>query len=117
VLNFYCAYKNKYNSKFNLINMEEYSRKRKRDNYNVIIKTIETIERKRKIDEINNIDIIDNNNKYQRIDYINVNINNKKNKTYNCFIHDNLKEVCNIYQCSGTIFINTNENIMYQYIK
>ena len=105
--------------------MEEYSRKRKRDNYSCNI----FIQRKRKIEDDDNNIII---NKFKKIDNINFYINskkrihddiddyfdnNKKNKTYNCFIHDNLKEVCNIYQCSGTIFINTNENIMYQYIK
>ena len=81
--------------------MEEYSRKRKRDNYIYNI----NIERKRKLDEdINNIL-----NKIQKIEYIDINnkkrirdisddeiYNNKKNKTYNCYIHDNLKEVCNM---------------------
>lgn len=97
--------------------MEEYSRKRKRDNYTYDI----IFERKRKIDYIN-IDINNKKRTYDNLDNIlddNVNniIYNKKNKTYNCFIHDNLKEVCNIYQCSGVMCMNNNENIMYQYIK
>ncbi len=100
----------------------EYSRKRKRDNCSYII-----FERKRKIED-DNIYI----NKFQKIEYFDIDINNKKrvgdildnelnnnkkNKTYNCFIHDNIKEVCNIYQCSGVMCMNINKNVMQEYIK
>ena len=114
------------------------SRKRKRDNYD----NYHNNYRKRKFEEDSDDIII---NKFQKMDIINDNkiyiINNKKriydeivdifditdiniklqikkqkiNKTYNCTLHDDTKEICLIYNCLGNI--NINNNILYNYIK
>ncbi len=113
------------------------SRKRKRDNYDNNINY-----RKRKIEDdlddiliskFKKIEIININNKkrtyadivddiyddtYDDIFDRNIKLQIKKqkiNKTYNCTLHDDTKEICLVYNCSGNI--NMNDNIVYNYIK
>ena len=115
--------------------MENISRKRKRDNNNfnfrkrkfdndlddIIINKFQKIEiininnKKRTYDDIGD-DIYDD--IFDNIVDINIKLQIKKqkiNKTYNCTLHDDTKEICLVYNCSGNI--NMNDNIVYNYIK
>jgi hypothetical protein len=116
------------------------SRKRKRDSYDYDYNDYDDYDtnsnyRKRKFEEDLDDIII---NKFQKIEIINYDskyINNKKRpyesvvdinfnlqikkqkikKTYNCTLHDDTKEICLIYNCTGNI--NINKNNVYYYIK
>jgi hypothetical protein len=115
--------------------MNNLSRKRKRDIYDINYNNY----RKRKFEEDIDIDINNNIiNKFQKIEIIEENNNRKRkyidildidityinelqikkqkiNKTYNCTLHDDTKEICLIYNCLGNI--NIIENNVYNYIK
>jgi hypothetical protein len=123
--------------------MNNLSRKRKRHIYDINYNNYNNY-RKRKFEEYIDIDINNNIiNKFQKIEIIEENNNRKRkyidildidildidityinelqikkqkiNKTYNCTLHDDTKEICLIYNCLGNI--NIIENNVYNYIK